>query len=138
MYCFKELANKQYMLVSSNWSINNEITYIINAYDINSIYEEKDRQLRDILITDIIILLISITVISIFSIFLTKPIDSLNKITKKIALGDFKERVNIKSKDEIGDLARSFNIMADEVENKIDELNLQVKQKNDFINRFYT
>ena len=134
VYCIREINDKHYMLCSSHWTINDKIIYIINAYDINAIYEERDRQLRDILVTDIIILIISITVISLFSIFLTKPIDSLNKITKKIASGKFNERVNIKSKDEIGELANSFNIMAEQIENKIKELNLQVKQKNDFIN----
>ncbi len=135
-YCLREVKDNHYMLFSSHWFINNETIYIINAYDINTIYEERDRQLREILITDIVILVISSIVISIFSILLTKPIDSLNKTTKKIASGNFSERVNINSKDEIGELANSFNLMADQVENKINELNLQVKQKNDFINGF--
>ena len=126
------------MLITSNWSINNRIIYIINAYDVSSIYEEKDRQLRDILITDIIILVISIIVISVFSILLTKPIDTLNRITKEIASGNFDKKINIKTKDEIGELAKSFNVMTEQIENKINELNLQVKQKNDFITRIYS
>ena len=138
IYCFREINDKHYMLISSNWSINGKVIFIINAYDVDSIYKEKDRQLRDILRTDIVILIISITVISIFSILLTKPIDSLNKITKKIAAGKFNERANIQTKDEVGELASSFNIMAEQIENKINELNLQVKQKNDFINRIYS
>ncbi len=137
-YCFRKVGDKHYMLFSTNWLINDKKIYILNAYDVSEIYKEKDRQLKEILITDIIILIISITVIFIFSIFLTKPIDSLNKIAKKIAYGKFNERVNIKSKDEIGELASSFNIMAEQVENKINELNLQVKKKNDFMNRIYS
>ncbi len=137
-YILKEIDNKHYMFFSTSLSINNKIIYIINAYDIDSIYEEKDRQMAEILFTDIIILIISTIIISVFSIFFTKPIDSLNRTTKKIASGKFNERVNIKSKDEIGELANSFNIMADQIEHKINELNLQVKQKNDFLNRFYT
>lgn len=135
-YALREINGIHYMLFSSHWSINNKIIYIVNAYDVNNIYEERDRQLRDILITDIIILLISSIVISIFSIFVTKPINILNKASKKISSGKFNERVNIKSKDEIGELADSFNIMAEQVENKINELNLLVKQKDDFINGF--
>ena len=50
--------------------------------------------------------------------------------------GKFDERANIKTKDEIGELSQSFNIMAEEIENKINELNLQMKQKDDFINGF--
>ena len=124
------------MIYTSHWTINNKILYIINAYNVENIYEEKNRQTKEILITDIIILTISTIVISIFSILLTKPINNLNKTTKKIASGQINERAKIKSTDEIGELAQSFNKMADEIENKIKQLNEQVKQKNDFITGF--
>ena len=50
-------------------------------------------------------------------------------MSKKIASGEFSGRVDISSNDEIGELAESFNKMAVEIENKINELHLQVKQK---------
>ncbi len=135
-YALRKINGKHYMLFSSHWTINNKIIYIVNAYDIGNIYEERDRQMKDVLLTDAIILVLSSVIISIFSFFVTKPIKALNKASKKISSGKFNERVNIKSKDEIGELAESFNIMADQVENKINELNLAIKQKDDFINAF--
>ena len=135
-YALREHDGKHYMLFSSHWSINNKIIYIINAYDVGDIYQERDRQMKDILLTDIIIILISSIIISIISCILTRHIQELNKISKKIASGQLNERAKIKSKDEIGELAESFNAMADKVENKINELNLLVKQKNDFITGF--
>lgn len=135
-YCFRKIKDNHYMLFTSHWNINNKIIYIVNAYDVSSIYKEKDRQLSEILITDVIILVVSIIVIFAFSIYLTNPIYRLNKMSKEIASGKFNERVDIKSKDEIGELAKSFNLMAEQIEKKINELNLQVKQKNDFINGF--
>ena len=136
LYCIRRLNNNHYMLFSSQWKINNKMLYIINAYNINAIYEEKDRQITEILMIDIIILVIASIIIFIFSKYLTNPIQRLNKTSKKIAAGKFNERVHIKSKDEIGELSQSFNRMAEEIENKINELNMQVKQKNDFINAF--
>ena len=47
-----------------------------------------------------------------FARSLTNPIDILFRGTKIIAGGDFKTRVTVKSKDEIGVLADSFNFMA--------------------------
>ena len=135
-YCLRKIGNKYYMLFSSNWNINNKIIYIVNFYDANSIYEEKDRQISEIFITDIIILIVSSIVIFVFSKYLTRPISNLNKISKKIASGKFDERVKIKSKDEIGELAESFNLMSEQIEEKINQLNLNIKQKNDFINAF--
>lgn len=124
------------MFFTSHWDINNKIIYIVNAYDVQSIYNERDRELNSILVTDIIILMVSSFVITVISAYLTRPIKILNKTSKQIALGKFNERVDIKSKDEIGELAESFNLMADQVEKKIDELNLQVEQKNAFLNGF--
>lgn len=135
-YYIKLGGNNKYMLFPSYWLINNEGRYIINAYDITAIFQERDRQIYEILLADIIILLVSTIFISIVSIFLTTPIKRLNESSKKIATGNFSERVNVKSNDEIGELANSFNIMAEQVENKIKELNLSIKQREDFINGF--
>ncbi len=135
-YALRKINDKHYMLFSSHWTINGRIIYIVNAYDVQNIYEERDRQIKDILFKDVIILALSSVIISIFSIFITDQIKALNKTSKKISSGKYNERVNIKSKDEIGELAESFNIMAEQVENKINELNLSVKRKDDFINAF--
>lgn len=136
-YCLKEIEEKQYMLFSSYFSIHNEKIYMVHIYDITSLYEQRDSQMREIMVVDFIILLISSAFISIFSTFLTKPIKRLNETSKKIASGHFEERVNIGTDDEIGELANSFNTMAEQIEHKIEFLNLSIKQKNDFITRIY-
>lgn len=135
-YCFRKVKDKNYMIFSYYLSINKVNLYIINIYDVTSIYQERNRQVKEIMYVDIIILLISSFFISIFSIFLTKPINKLNDMSKKISSGNFNERIDVKSNDEIGELANNFNIMADEIENKINLLNLSIKQKDDFINAF--
>jgi len=48
---------------------------------------------------------------------ITRPVLALNYGARQIAKGELKHRVNIKSKDEIGDLAASFNAMAVNLEN---------------------
>lgn len=45
----------------------------------------------------------------------TKPITDLNNATKEIAKGNFDVQVDVKGKDEIGQLMYSFNIMAEEL-----------------------
>ena len=135
-YYIKELNNKYYMLFPSRIMINSNIMYIVNIYDVSYMYEERDRQMREVIFADIIILGIASIFIVIFSALMTKPIKNLNFKAKKIAEGDFSNRVSIKSKDEIGELANSFNIMSEEIENKINSLELSIKQKDDFINGF--
>lgn len=47
---------------------------------------------------------------------ISKPIGDINRAAQDIAAGNFSERVNITSRDEIGQLASSFNFMAASIE----------------------
>lgn len=53
---------------------------------------------------------------------MTAPILYLTDATKKMAAGDLTQNVNISSKDEIGELANSFNMMARIIEKRNEEL----------------
>lgn len=48
---------------------------------------------------------------------ISKPIGEINRAVQQIAAGNFSNRVAVRSGDEIGQLASSFNFMADSVEN---------------------
>lgn len=95
-----------------------------------SIYDIKEplkRVYYIIWISAIIAILSSSFVIYYFaSWILIKPLGKINEASKKIAKGDISKRVVVKSNDEIGELADSFNIMADSLE-KVD------KNRSDFI-----
>lgn len=54
---------------------------------------------------------------------MTKPLVGLSRATERIAKGDFGTTVDITSRDEIGDLAASFNKMGEEL--KLREKNLE-------------
>ena len=47
---------------------------------------------------------------------ISKPLIQINDISREFALGNFKQRVNVTSKDEIGQLAENFNAMADSLD----------------------
>jgi two-component system, OmpR family, sensor histidine kinase BaeS len=48
--------------------------------------------------------------------YLSKPVMSLKKASEKIADGDFSVRIDSESSDEVGDLARTFNKMAESLQ----------------------
>lgn len=63
------------------------------------------------------------TIITLFwSKRLTRPIEILSVASKYIGAGKFNIKVKHTSKDEMGDLARSFNAMAAELKNRADAL----------------
>ncbi len=57
---------------------------------------------------------------------ISKPITQINNAVRDIAAGNFGKRVEINTSDEIGQLASSFNFMADSIENL-------EKQRSEFI-----
>ncbi len=64
---------------------------------------------------------------------IASPISQMQEIAGHLSRGDFSRRVDIKSKDELGALARSLNKMADELQLKIDNLKAADKVRTDFV-----
>jgi HD-GYP domain-containing protein (c-di-GMP phosphodiesterase class II) len=53
---------------------------------------------------------------------LTRPVADLAAGAHRIAAGDFSQRINVRSRTELGDLGDSFNLMTDKVEHYIEDL----------------
>ena len=62
----------------------------------------------------------------VFSVFstgaITKPIEKLTQMTQSLAAGKIDSRVPIDSENELGQLSRNFNLMADRVQEQIDKI----------------
>jgi two-component system phosphate regulon sensor histidine kinase PhoR len=64
---------------------------------------------------------------------ITLPIRQVKETARQIARGDFSKRVRIKSKGELGELAESLNTMADELQQKMENLNRLDRIRTDFV-----
>jgi len=100
---------------------------IILYNSIDQLSESLNRVYEIIWISAIFAIIFSCIVIYYFSQkIIIKPLAEINSVAKKISNGDVNKRVYLKSNDEIGELAQTFNFMADSVE-KIE------KNRRDFI-----
>jgi len=65
--------------------------------------------------------IISITITGLFTYYITKritaPLREMNRVALLIARGQFNQRVNIRTRDEVGELGETFNYMAQELAN---------------------
>ncbi|ABS34717.1 PAS domain-containing sensor histidine kinase [Clostridium botulinum] len=99
-----------------------------NDYIIRSAIDMKDIKLLEKKYSKyyISIILFSFVLSFLFSsrisMAMIKPIKNLEFVTSRIARGDFDRRVIINSEDEIGRLGRTFNAMADILENSLVEV----------------
>ncbi|MBW2654673.1 MAG: diguanylate cyclase, partial [Deltaproteobacteria bacterium] len=82
------------------------------------------------LISTAIILILGL-VSYLFGRKIAKPLLILDKATKKIGKGDFEYRIELKQKDEFGNLAHSFNKMADRLHHTTTSIELLEKEIND-------
>ena len=77
---------------------------------------------RMVLIASVAGLILAI-VFSIFSTrVITKPIEKLTQVTQSLAAGNITSRVPVDSSNELGQLSQNFNLMADRIQEQIDEI----------------
>ncbi|HXA84560.1 MAG TPA: response regulator [Candidatus Dormibacteraeota bacterium] len=76
-----------------------------------------------------LVFVFSIGVVFFVARTVTRPINILTKATWKAARGDFAQRLTSTSRDEVGQLTRSFNKMADSLQHSRDELDFAESRK---------
>lgn len=64
---------------------------------------------------------LAIVLVYVFSLRFTRPLKQINNAAKIIAAGEFRNRLNVESEDEIGQLAKSFNQMVEDLQ-KLEEM----------------
>lgn len=75
-------------------------------------------------------ILCSIAMISYYTKRMMNPLMELNKSMEAVEKGDFTKRIHVKSNDEIGQLAKSYNKMAETIMNLIEKVyKMQLSQK---------
>jgi methyl-accepting chemotaxis protein len=82
---------------------------------------ELDNDIRSIIVTLIVLLIIIGAAASVLSILIAKSltvnINKIKDVMTKTSKGDLTETIDVKSSDEIGALAKDFNIMLDSISN---------------------
>ncbi len=84
---------------------------------------------RDILLVTLGVIGIGFLLTLIFTRLLLKPIEQLASATETIAEGDLSQTVKIRSRDEIGDLARAFNQMVLQLKESRNSLEKKVEER---------
>lgn len=82
-----------------------------------------------IIITSTIAIIVGIIAWFVLSRSITTPVHKLISATKLIARGDFNKRIDIKSRDEIGELSHTFNKMSEDLMKKttsVENLNREI------------
>lgn len=89
-----------------------------------SVFREKAaKQVEDNIKVFIMCLIIVAVVVIIFVRTITKPINDLNIAVERVADGELTQKLSVKSKDEIGNLATNINKMIDHLRSMVQKIN---------------
>lgn len=131
-----DVGERTILFTSSLVDLNDRKFSISYMKDVTAVYEERVEQYQFFMKVDIIACLLYLILMIFISKGLTRPIERMVKTAKVIAQGDISKRVDVNTKDEIGNLAENFNRMVQVVEDKINELELNNLEKQRFIHDF--
>ena len=130
------LDGQCYIHVASPIEVLGEHLYIENYNIISHLFDNRRQQYKTAFYLMIIILFISGVVAFIVSSWLMYPIRRLSQITKRFASGELSERIEVTSQDELGMLTQEFNKIAEELEEKIEELKDAKRRQEHFVGSF--
>lgn len=109
--------------------VNNTHWVVLTELSQQKVMEPASRFLKSAISTGLIVIVIGILLTWLISRSITKPLKKLTSAAAAIAGGDYSEKVPISSMDEMGQLARSFNIMTEEVQHSQKNLEAKVQQR---------
>lgn len=136
-YCIRQIGDGYYMFTTALIDdITSSRLYLGMCRELTAIYSDRQNLLYRYHIALLCLLSVGSVCIFLLSRYITHPISSLDKLAGKIADGDYQLRSHNESHDEIGELARNFNRMADCLVEQMQIKVLEAKQKEDFTAAF--
>ncbi|MCL1787671.1 MAG: HAMP domain-containing histidine kinase [Defluviitaleaceae bacterium] len=133
---FQTIGGATYLIIGGLLTQGDTSLHLLVATDISDIIAQHQLMTHNFWRIYFITLAFSMGLVLVFSAFLTTPIKKMNQAAALIAQGRYDQRLRRFSGDEIGQLAGSFNLMADAVEEKMDALLENARQKEDFVGNF--
>ncbi|MCM1123913.1 MAG: HAMP domain-containing histidine kinase [Eubacterium sp.] len=135
-YQFRKIRGRTCLLTVGVVSHAGRNVYLVTGTDVENILKQQEQMIGKFGVVYGATIGVGSLLIFGLSSILTRSVKELTDAAKKIADGDYKERVAENSRDEVGQLARDFNRMADAVEEKVQELSDSARQKEDFAANF--
>lgn len=125
-----------YIQTGSAFDALDRALYLETLRDVSEVFSERELGFRVYRRVTIVILVLAVVIMYMISYWLTKPIRFLTRATKRMAAGDYDYRAKKISSDELGQLTRDFNHMAEALEENMGKLEDEIQAREDFVGAF--
>lgn len=129
------MADKEAFLLLAS-PLRGHPLYLVTAHPMSALFEERDRQLHQYRALEGIVLVLAGFAAAGLAVILTRPLHRLEAASRKIAGGEYSIRVKATGSDEVGQLGRTFNSMADSVEEHMAALEEESERQKRFVGAF--
>ena len=115
-------------------SRDNSARFVVYVRDNKQTAQSLNAQIFTLILEAVVIgFVISIIISLVLSKTLLSSIQGMTKAAEAMADGDFTRKIRVESEDEIGILSKTFNDMAAQIENMLEELKKAEKLRRDFV-----
>ena len=104
-------------------------------FDKAKVYEPVYKVRNTIILVSAVLFILGIAIAFYTAIIFSKPILKLSESVKRIGEGDLNHRIKLTGKDEIGQLAQTFNQMTSQIQDFTQNLENKVAERTDQLNK---
>ena len=132
-YIVQDIGAKTFLIVGSNLDVNQVIYTMYAIRDVSGVYEGIRELAAQFSLINLVVIAVAGVIVILLVRLVLRPIATLKKNTSLIADGIYDKRIEIAERDEIGDLAADFNVMAAAVERHVRELKDEAERRTMFM-----
>lgn len=126
----------QGVVILSQISAGDTVLELTARFDLSSVYQTRISQQKLYVTVYLAVVCFGILASAILSYILTRPMQKLTRTVRLITGGDLSRRSKLKSHDEIGQLSRDFDVMADKLQENIGKLESDIQRQESFMGAF--
>ena len=129
-------AGRQYLQLSGLLNASQSALQLDIVWDVSDVYTQRSQQIAAYQKIFLLLLMAGGLLFWLMSAILTRPLARVSRASRELARGNYAARVQVRSDDEIGQLSRDFNAMAERLEQNVAELQDAVRRQEQFMGSF--
>ncbi len=129
-------GDARYILSTQAVSCFDSVFYLSRMREVTALFTRTDDDLARYQLIMLLLLIVGIAITTAMTFYLTQPVRRISRAAKQFSEGQYDKRAIVHSDDELGQLALTFNEMADSLETKIHELADAAQRQKDFTASF--
>ncbi len=135
-YVLRKAQENTYMFVAGTLTAGSTQGTLVSVFDVTQLYAQRTAQLHRFWRLCAVMLCAAAVLTLCFTTIVLRPLKRLSAAAASIAAGQYGQRTQVHTRDEVGRLSQDFDAMAASVEQAMESLEDEVRRRDDFVAAF--